>query len=828
MAVQDTIEFVPHLFADGKMVTSRNMFALNANEFAKLYNMRYVDDGVEDRKGCSVHNTSVLVGATNEIRSIHQKILDRYSLNRIIVQSEDLKYYYVDSPPTAGSFSQLTSSFSTENPSALKAIFCEVGEHTCVVNGEENFIWSGTQPRPAAIYKYINSATAYLSYLDQIYDSDTTRVMSVGGLTSSDYLYFGFWRPFSGLYFDFNTNLNDNAATWDVEYYNGGWTDVSGDSDGTDVSGDTFKQDGLYSWTLPSDWVPFLVQGGAWYFIRMKPSGTLSATVELINVYVQSPIQPITNLWDQNWQPVVACYHYDQSVDEYKDYLPDVVDGIKQTYMKLDTFTGGADADGIYIGTEYKPIAFRFKVDPEYTNSGNAEVDVIEGWDGDSWDAGTGIVDTTKGATSDQASFNQNGVISWNVGSISHERAIIPGTGYDLPIYWTRLEIDADAVDTDVRIWDISYIPNPESPSGAQSCIEFKNRLGLIGLKDYPNEMWISGPYNPQDFNGLEFTKLIFGDGRKLTDGIKFYNEAVIYKEDETWLVQGFRRTGTGAFGRMLLDPKIGAFRKTPQLARLWLDRRDGTTDDYRIVVISQHRTGIYFTDGTKPIKCSGDIDDLFDPDHANYIGDANIAGTDSAFDWARDEYHLIIGSYELVYSTRAKAWSFFNREVNLTSIAYVTGTSGQPLLYGGTGIGKLHRLENDTTDKDASDDDAVITFYVDTRAMWPGQLPHEYENRQLLLVGEGSTSGATITISGAKDGQSLDGGNAVTFEDTISLDNSTDSEAFIKDTIPIGDDLGEAGDTLQIRFKSATADKRARLIAYGLGVRVIRDKIDE
>ncbi len=832
MPEQVAYQFVNFLF-DGKMVSSKNAFALGSNEYQMVKNMRYVEDGIETRRGCAIHNATDVNDGSTTIRSVMQMIVDRYSLTRTIVQADDQKYYYDDDLPTAGAFTGLTMYPTTEDASALKAISCGVGETEIMCNGEENWVYHGTQPRPTAIFHYDVSATSYISWIDEIYSLKTSDVMILDDMATGDYIYLGFWQPFSGAYFAFTAG-NDTAATWDVEYFNSGWTDVSGDSDGTDVGGDTFKQDGLYSWTLPTDWVPTIVEGGLWYFIRMKPSAQLDAEVEINNIYIQSPMQKMVNLWDQNWQPVSGCYHKDDSQSEFKDYLPKVIDGITATYMFLEDFEGGADKDGIYIGTPYKPLAFRIKVDPEYTNVGNAEFDVIEGWDGGAWDAGTGLADTTKGGAADIASLSQNGIISFNNGTIAYRRGMLEGE--EFPMYWTRLEIDADAVTADVRVWDIAYIPDMDDPSGASSCMEFKDRLLLVGVKDYPNEVWISAPYNPQGFNGNEFTKMVFGDGRKLTDGVSFFNEALVFKEDSTWLIQGFRRVGAGAFGRLRLDSKVGAFRKTAQLGRIWITEAGAGADDYRNVVFFQHRTGVYFSDGNKPIYISDDISSYFNENHADYVGAANIAGIDSWFDYSRDEYHLLFSTgLELVYNAWFKKWSVFGRSVDLKSGAAVVGSSGEPLTYGGSAIGKVFRLENDTSDKDSADADAAIDAYVLTKAHWPGELEHEINFRRLILVGEGNlTNGGVITINGAYDGGDITDNtdaNYFTLDDTLDTSDTYDHRGYVKGMFPFSigdDDIEESLHTLQLKFGCSTIDLSIKLVGYGLGVAIQRAHFDE
>jgi len=1028
---QPVYQFVNFLF-DGKMVSSKNAFALGSNEYQMVKNMRYVEDGIESRRGCSIHNSTDVNDGSTTIKSIHQMRVDRYDLIRTIVQADDQKYYYDDDLPTAGSFTELSMYPTTEDASALRSISCGVGEQEIFCNGEENWIYHGTQPRPTAIFHYDLSATSYISWIDEIYSLKTTDVMILDSMAPGDYIYLGFWQPFSGAYFTVPA-VNGTASVISGEYYNGGWTSfgenagiwsdgsllvddmsslaswvdsdavngvstqttfqgrqvmkldsgaaaagtwasrsqdvgsfaagasvtirtyfeaigtrANGDNfalhirdgtnqctvafdttgllindgadnyeevgtdevsigtwqewtfkvaadfqtvdvykngvliasgfdcshtvagtdgviqvyqvgtttsnrisyidivragdgdtesvleltDGTSLSNATIGQSGLISWDLPTDWVPAMVEGGLWYFMRLQPAIAFDSEVEVSDIYIQSPMQKLANLWDQNWQPVSGAYHFDDSAAEYKDYLPKVIDGQYATYMFLEDFEGGADKDGIYIGTPYKPLAFRFKINPEYNNVGNAEFNVIEGWDGSAWDAGTGLGDGTVGGSGDIASLNQNGIISFHNGSIAYRRGMLRSE--DNPMYWTRLEMDADAVTADVRIWDISYVPDVDDPSGAQACMEFKDRLLLVGPKDYPNEVWISSPYNPQGFNGEEFTKIVFGDGRKLTDSGAFFNEALVFKEDSTWLIQGFKRTGAGAFGRLRLDARIGAFRKTAQLARIWITEPEAAADDYRNVVIFQHRTGVYFSDGNKPIYISDDVSSYFDENHADYVGAANIAAIDSFFDWQKNEYHLIFATgLELVYNTWFKKWSVFGRSVDLKSGAAVVGSNGEPLTYGGTAIGKVMRLENDTSDKDSADADAAIDAHVISKAHWPGELEHEINFRRLIIVAEGNnTNGGVVTINGTWDGGDItDNTDAqyFTLDDSLDTDDTYDHRGYVKEMYPIGpNEMEEVAHTLQLKFGCATLDKSIKLIGYGLGVAIQRAHFDE
>lgn len=149
----------------------------------------------------------------------------------------------------------------------------------------------GLAPRLARV-KYYDAST-YTDYTAQATDRDDTTHVPLDAMGTTHYLYLGFTGKVRGFYFNIDgANKNDNVATLDMEYCSsisagvGTFTDVASDSDGTDTAGDTLKQDGLYSFTLPA-----VVRGSITaldnaplYWYRFAPSATLSATVDLIDI----------------------------------------------------------------------------------------------------------------------------------------------------------------------------------------------------------------------------------------------------------------------------------------------------------------------------------------------------------------------------------------------------------------------------------------------------------------------------------------------------------------------------------------------------------------
>jgi len=142
--------------------------------------------------------------------------------------------------------------------------------------------------------------TDYTDYINSVTDGVSTTHMPLDAMTTSKYVYLGFASPARGVYIDVGTGVNANAATLDVEYCSTAcltkgatvaFTDVAGDADGTDSpEGTTLAVDGLYTWTVPTAWV--LSTLGTFetplfskcWWIRFKPSATLSATVDIVEV----------------------------------------------------------------------------------------------------------------------------------------------------------------------------------------------------------------------------------------------------------------------------------------------------------------------------------------------------------------------------------------------------------------------------------------------------------------------------------------------------------------------------------------------------------------
>ncbi len=170
----------------------------------------------------------------------------------------------------------------------------------------------GLAPKLVHVWYFDTSASTYTDHTSKAIDKSSSAHVPLDAMQTGDILYMGFYNDCPrGVYIDMGSNVNAESATLDVEYYNGSaWTDVSGDSDGTDSGGATLAQDGLYAWTVPTDIAETAINGISLTWIRFKPSSALSATVDIDQI--------IPACVDTNYGYFEAGIEYHYAIDNTK------------------------------------------------------------------------------------------------------------------------------------------------------------------------------------------------------------------------------------------------------------------------------------------------------------------------------------------------------------------------------------------------------------------------------------------------------------------------------------------------------------------------------
>ena len=154
-------------------------------------------------------------------------------------------------------------------------------------------------PRLMAAFFFDESAGTYLDVTENMTDKDAATLMVINSMTSSDFIYLFFegdTGPIAAFFMNL-TALNDTASIMSLDYRKDDdtWAAVSSLTDGTDVSGDTLKQDGEVSWTLTTDHKaisPNAVTGAGTgvkaFAVRISVSVTLDSSVD-VNEIIAGP-----------------------------------------------------------------------------------------------------------------------------------------------------------------------------------------------------------------------------------------------------------------------------------------------------------------------------------------------------------------------------------------------------------------------------------------------------------------------------------------------------------------------------------------------------------
>lgn len=114
-------------------------------------------------------------------------------------------------------------------------------------------------------------------HLPKAYDDDTDTdedVKLIGDLgENNSYIYVGYPRKTSGIYFDLGTKKNNNECNAAIQYYNGdAWVGVGAIDDGTKVGVDTLAQDGAMTFTKPEGHEKMTHDGYDLYWLRLTTS----------------------------------------------------------------------------------------------------------------------------------------------------------------------------------------------------------------------------------------------------------------------------------------------------------------------------------------------------------------------------------------------------------------------------------------------------------------------------------------------------------------------------------------------------------------------------
>lgn len=705
--------------------------------------------GWKARKGCSLHNTTVL-GSGAAVKSLHWYLNPKQNDVHFIAQCNSKLYASPSEPPTGAAGSAWTDLGVTAG--ATPGFSCVVDEWLFYADGTSAPIaWGGDNPFPVGFFVYDDSVGEYIDYTRVIKDGRSdTEATAVGA--AADYFVVISPVRIDGIVLDLGSSVNSNAVDIDVEAMRSGtFTNVSDTSDGTQTGGDTtLAQDGTISWTASSSDTRMTIGNVQGFAYKVGWSGALSGSVTIKSCKIVADAAVMENRWSGEFQYPAGFRYYDQDEGQYVEALGKLTNESTSQYIDISE---GTTSDFIYIKTVEPAAGFGFGVVDGYENGADAQIDLVEYWDGTDWADSTTETDTTLDGDAD-SSFAQSGQVWVDLGK-EHTpvRRVFEGDEY--PGYWYRVSWD-DTLDTDVRLYVCVYAALPEELPAYDGCVNFKGRLFLWGDPEFPNRLRYSTKASPFAFSGSDsrYTDA-FGDAKKILCAIPFYNELIVFKEDSIWLLEG---DNPNNFGTLKISDTIGL--ASPKSA-LVIETGYPTAhrDEPLSVALWQEVDGTYILDGRKPKKISDPVDRYFNPEYTECIGASDIRSLQAYADPNNNEYHLLTPSDgELVYNYVTDEWyPPWERKIVATTGLWFRGKSSgsypRKYTYGASAAGWVMRLETDTADKTVANADEPIEHYIKTRALTGKDIGIDYEFLlKHLWATFKSQSAGSITCSYFKD----------------------------------------------------------------------------
>jgi hypothetical protein len=373
-------------------------------------------------------------------------------------------------------------------------------------------------------------------------------------------------------------------------------------------------------------------------------------------------------------------------------------------------------------------------------------------------------------------------------------------------MFWYKLEWNLLMYNSDsdeMRIWKVRGIAAPKTVKNYTCCLNFKDFLFLFGREDAPNTGDYSFYKNPFQLSGQGTSSVLprvtFGNSDRVTGAIRYYNEAIVFKRTEVWMMEG---DSPENFGTMLIDDSVGCVApETIRQVRMWVQNPDGNSQ-FQHVIIFQALDGLYGCDGLKIFKVSADIENFFDPSKPEVIKDGYLDDSRSWYDFLQNEYHFIIWSgatptlMEYVFNTELQRWSGpWPRAVAILCGVTLFGDSTQYLQYGGGTDGRVYHLEcNSYNDVNVSNAATGISNHLTLGDIWR-EIGNKYGYRGVHLFGEAQAAG-DVTIKMAGDNKT-----ALVTLGTVSMINAGFGN--FQGKVTIGDE-DSGGTAMENKFQSA------------------------
>ncbi|KKL80487.1 hypothetical protein LCGC14_2004260, partial [marine sediment metagenome] len=488
--------------------------------FSTAQNVRPRHPGFIKRPGQRALHTSA--DSTNKVRTLFQFRKQKVDEKHLFAQmsDDDVLGPATTAPPgvTTGVFGPEAFSGSTGTKPASWATSKDLMFYSNGVDAHQVYGGNTSYVDRCVVYKGTatipNVPEEGFDYSDAVHVDDTSKTADFSslGTDTDNAIMVGLPVPIKSLTFDLVT-FNDNAITMTISYRKNDntWADTS-NSDGTDVGGDTLKQDGTCAWTMPSDEIPFYAYGQSLYWYRITFSGALDASVSCNTITWDTDWQAFDNLWDGVTVNPVEVWTEKAADDKWSVYHSSSVTldslGIDQKILLFCT----DPIEAVYIDVGKNP-----------TTAATTLTDVRY-WDGDSWNSSSSEADGTSGmSNSGWITFARESTVQ----PLQFQGSLFYSYVYELT-FGTAMPATMEVSFSVAPYFDISELGNGYS-NGV-----WKGRM-CYSFDQWPNFVYVSTNFLPMTLNGDDFGLLEAGDGRtnKIAGMRSLYNELVVWQEEK-------------------------------------------------------------------------------------------------------------------------------------------------------------------------------------------------------------------------------------------------------------------------------------------------------
>jgi hypothetical protein len=669
----------------------------------------------------------------------------------------------------------------------------------------------------------LDEGTTYLyDYTEQINNTINDSLNRATLSVSPAYVYIASTRPIKGAKF-YVSQVNASAATVAVSYWaNSVWTAVTTLVDGTvAVAGKTLSQTGSITFdTTVAVAKPRIINNVYAYWYLFVFTG-IDAATSIYHVTLDAPFQQMVDLWDGNDRPCLSYMRYvtGYTDETYNVLAQDYVSGAVLTYSDVSSL---ATSGYLICGFAERMTGIGFNIVTGKANS-NACIMTVSYWNGTAWTS-VGTIDD--GTRTVGTSFSKSGSVTWDAPIASSEFRSSISSG-DL---WHYYKISFNAtLSANVYLDCVTGIPAQKVIAGYSWPVVWQNRVWLL---DETSNKRNSAICSSQDtvvvFNGSDSTTLYFGNEEPLICGTtiftrfgsNIYDNLIILKKDEAWLVDG---TVPQDYKKYKIGDNTGCVApKTLRSCDMGYEIAPGLT---KHVLIWQAENAVVIFDGNVISPISGDIANYFDRTKSECIPDAMKGSSTAFYDESKYEYHWCFASgtgqttlnKEFVYSLLKRKWFEIDRGTGkYLQIGFsVKDTNGNNLNYGGIDTGYIERLEYGTT----FDGNSIVSQFKTLDIPFGGyNIETAIRHLRLIAVSKSTTTN-TVSVSHFGDGINTSSSAAI----TLAVRNTTNRFVRSTQSVNWGNFLFHS-----FSFSLTTTNESVAMEPVGLGImyEVVRESV--